>query len=86
MGPFGGVSYPKRQEVGVKLTEKQMAVMLAYINTGTIDGAAEETGISASTVRGHLRAVQTKLGADGARDLLAAALRHDLIRLEVVGP
>ena len=45
-------------------TERQIAVLEAYLATGSYRAAAAELGIGYSTVRGHLVNLRLKLGCD----------------------
>ena len=67
----------------MKLTERQLEVLVVYLKAGTINATAEWLGVGESTVKQTLAACRAKLKANRNRDLLQAAQEANVIRFEV---
>ena len=74
---------PPRYSAGVdiELTPREYDVLELLVEGASNKEIARRLGISASTVKFHVRSVADKLGADGRTDAVAHALRRGLVHL-----
>ncbi len=74
---------PARRAVAtdVDLTPREHDVLELLVEGASNKEIARRLGISASTVKFHVRSVADKLGADGRTDAVAHALRRGLVHL-----
>lgn len=68
-------------EMEVELTPREHDVLELLADGASNKEIARHLGISASTVKFHVRSVADKLGADGRTDAVAHALRRGLVHL-----
>jgi DNA-binding CsgD family transcriptional regulator len=68
-------------ELDVELTPREHDVLELLADGASNKEIARRLGISASTVKFHVRSVADKLGADGRTDAVAHALRRGLVHL-----
>jgi DNA-binding NarL/FixJ family response regulator len=68
-------------ELDVELTPRERDVLELLVEGASNKEIARRLGISASTVKFHVRSVADKLGADGRTDAVAHALRRGLVHL-----
>jgi DNA-binding CsgD family transcriptional regulator len=68
-------------ELDVELTPREHDVLELLVEGASNKEIARRLGISASTVKFHVRSVADKLGADGRTDAVAHALRRGLVHL-----
>jgi DNA-binding CsgD family transcriptional regulator len=68
-------------EMEVELTPREHDVLELLVEGASNKEIARRLGISASTVKFHVRSVADKLGADGRTDAVAHALRRGLVHL-----
>jgi DNA-binding NarL/FixJ family response regulator len=67
--------------LGVDLTPREQDVLELLAEGASNKEIARRLGISASTVKFHVRSVADKLGADGRTDAVAHALRRGFVNL-----
>jgi DNA-binding NarL/FixJ family response regulator len=74
---------PVRQDPGLEaeLTPREHDVLALLVEGASNKEIARRLGISASTVKFHVRSLADKLGADGRTDAVANALRRGLVHL-----
>lgn len=65
----------------VALTPRELDVLQLLVQGASNKEIARRLGISASTVKFHVRAIVEKLGADGRTDAVANAMRRGIIHL-----
>lgn len=68
-------------ESETQLTPREHAVLELLVDGASNKEIARSLGISASTVKFHVRSVADKLGADGRAEAVAHALRRGIIHL-----
>jgi DNA-binding CsgD family transcriptional regulator len=68
-------------EMEADLTPREHDVLELLVEGASNKEIARRLGISASTVKFHVRSVADKLGADGRTDAVAHALRRGLVHL-----
>ena len=66
------------------LTATELRVLVLLEASGRIDGLAAELGVSANTVKSHLRQVYKKLGVRSRSEALGVAALHGLLTAEPV--
>lgn len=65
----------------VALTPRELDVLQLLVQGASNKEIARRLGISASTVKFHVRSIVDKLGADGRTDAVANAMRRGIIHL-----
>jgi DNA-binding NarL/FixJ family response regulator len=68
-------------ETETQLTPREHDVLELLVNGAANKEIARRLGISASTVKFHVRSIADKLGADGRAEAVAHALRRGIIHL-----
>ena len=68
-------------ESETQLTPREHAVLELLVDGASNKEIARSLGISASTVKFHVRSIADKLGADGRAEAVAHALRRGIIHL-----
>jgi DNA-binding NarL/FixJ family response regulator len=68
-------------DANIELTPREHDVLELLVDGASNKEIARRLGISASTVKFHVRSIADKLGADGRAEAVAHALRRGIIHL-----
>jgi DNA-binding CsgD family transcriptional regulator len=68
-------------DANIELTPREHDVLELLVEGASNKEIARRLGISASTVKFHVRSIADKLGADGRAEAVAHALRRGIIHL-----
>lgn len=75
------VSYPSREPAAPQLTDRELAVLLLVAEGKRSKEIALDLGITERTVKAHLTAIFTKLGASSRAEAITRAVAAGLLRI-----